>query len=265
VVFDAARTTSFVIRARARCRDATYTWESSMPVPEEIAIEVPSGPVPVPVSSAPPGAAIFVDGKDAGLVTPADVPLDPCGTQSVTLRLAAYREWSYLPGSPPATDWSASLRDVALEALPPGILVLQRAPYSVDVFEGRGRVARFTTQGGRVNLAPGRHSLQVRNAERMVSVPVTVDVASGDTARLDVPWPPLSTIRIIAVPGNCTAEVVGDGGATRDLGPTPTEATLGPGTYTVRVRYVATGELQTKRIQLAGGANPAPLRFVFQP
>jgi hypothetical protein len=48
----------------------------------------------VGVTSAPPGAAISVDGEPTGAVTPATVAALPVGTHTVQVRLEGYESWS---------------------------------------------------------------------------------------------------------------------------------------------------------------------------
>jgi hypothetical protein len=254
-----------VVTARSGCRVETYVREEGDPLPETIEISVPSGPLRVAVASEPEGAAILLDGTETGQVTPAEVELDPCGGQTLTLRRAAHQDWSWVvPEGAAADQLAEALGAVSLEPLPPGTLVLRRPPYPVSIYEGGQRIARFGAQGGRVELSPGRHELTVGNNQRFVRIPVTFTVESGAEADLRPRWPELAGVRVIAVPGNCTASLRGPHRLTRDLGETPVEATVAPGRYTVSVRYVPTGEVQEKTVQLEAGQTPR-LSFTFRP
>jgi hypothetical protein len=111
------------------------------------------------VASVPTGAAIFVDGQSAALVTPAEVPRLPVGTHTVQLRRDGYEPWSQavvilqdrsLAVQAVLTPARRNLGHVAVQSQPP------RARILVDGFP-TGKFTPDTVYA----LQPGSHRIEL--------------------------------------------------------------------------------------------------------
>jgi chemotaxis protein histidine kinase CheA len=146
------------------------------------------------LTTQPTGAKIQIDGKDAGEtpltienVKPGRHTLTITGTEGVTKRTVRVEAGKVLEV------------DVALY---PGFVAVS-APIVVTVAEG-GKV--IGTSENQIILSPGRHDLRLTNKELGYSATETVDITSGEVARINVD--PMGRANINAAPW---AEVWVDG------------------------------------------------------
>ena len=175
-----------------------------------------SAPAPVPVEiytvrSEPSGANVSLDGEQVG-VTPLDVELSPTGQHRIVVDAEDYR----------AASWSFTLDDMSAEQLttrelrfplqadiPPGS-VRSSASYAVRVVaSASGQRERRMNVGARgtFELPEGRWQLRVSAPEVFLDRTVSVSVAAGRTAPLELAEP--VTIQVAAAPGNCRVSIDG--------------------------------------------------------
>ncbi len=77
-----------------------------------------------------------------------------------------------------------------------------------------------------------------------------------------IPLPKLGTLTVQAYPANCSVEVGRPGGRARDVGETPFTRRVAVGPYAVRIVWQATGESQTREVEITPGRNE-PVRVAF--
>ncbi len=204
----------------------------------------------VPVTSTPAGARIFLDGRDTGRTTPAELTMRQCGGQRVSLRKAGYREASAAVADRPIPV------DLALERIPEGWITIGAA-YPVEVLEQGRRVGEAEAP---IRLTGGRHTLTLRNEALFVEETFTVTVEAGGRTIERPRLPDLGRLTVLASPSNCRIFVNG-----RDLGPPPiNDHRLAAGTYAIRAVYVPTGEAKEATVSVTAGAG-ARVPFKFNP
>jgi len=202
----------------------------------------------VPVSSDPAGAAIAIDGKPSGFVTPATLTLDACGAHQVVFTLDGYKKVeSPLSGS----DDSLS---VNLPPIPKGFVKIA-ASYPIEVYE-KGR--KIGAGGKSIQLTSGKHELTLRNLDLFVEKKVTVNVPDGKTVTPEAALPGVGTLTILTSPGNCRIYV-----NDREIGAPPiNDYPVAAGTYKVRAVYVPTGASKDATVTVTtGGTARVPFKF----
>ncbi len=176
--------------------------------PEPWLEKPPAAPVRLAVTSAPEGAAIRIGGRDTGLLTPAEVELDPDppgdGTRHVLeLTLAGYDplSWSFVLAEL-SDEQRTGLHFPLVSSAPPGHLTVN-APYPVSlIVDGRSH-GPFTRD--EVAVAPGSHTVVLVAADVFLRQTMTVEVGSGE--RKSVRIPRAVAVRITANPANCEVTV----------------------------------------------------------
>ena len=202
----------------------------------------------VRIASQPIGARIRLNGRDTGKVTPADVELDACEQQNITLSKTGYRQWEKI--YKPEDDFGAmakSLDGIDLSSIPLGTVLIDKpAGYDLAVYAGGRQVGRA---GSPFDLTEGRHQLTLRNEELFVQETAPVRVVGGRTVSPSITLPGLGTLTVQAHPGNCKVYVDGEYlDATPVLG-----RSIGAGSHRVRVVYVPDGSVREESIVVKEG------------
>ncbi len=208
---------------------------------------------PVRVTSTPPGAAIFLDGRSAGARTPADINVELCQPHTVGARLEGHQNASRDFAAD--TDWvSSSTVALDLPPLPDGFVSI-KAPYALRVLEGDAPVGRA---GERLQLKAGSHSLTLVNEDLFVRISAEVVVKPDDTVTPAVEFPGVGAITVHANPSS--GEIFVNG---RKLGTPPIlDYSLAEGTY--KIRYVLpTGQSQEQTVLVIEGQR-APVKFILK-
>ena len=202
----------------------------------------------VPVRSTPEGARILVDGKETGLITPADVAVTACNPHKVALRLEGYKEVAADLGK------DGSPVDVTLSRIPAGWITIASS-YPVEVLEAGRKIG---SGGEAIKLASGSHTLTVRNEALFVEAKVSITVQADKKISSKAPLPGVGALTVLASPSNCKISVNG-----RDIGAPPiNDLQLAEGTYVVRAVYVPTGEAKESSVTItAGGSARIPFKF----
>ncbi len=180
--------------------------EGTAPVAEHTPSIEPE-PVSLRITSAPEGAAISVGGRGTGLLTPAEVELDPDSEHVLELTLNGYQ---------PA-GWSFRLEDLDQEQracgclhfplasrVPPGMITVN-APYPVSLVVDGQPHGPFSR--GEVPVTPGRHRVVLVAKDVFLRQTSEVEIASGERRSLRVPK--AVTVLITANPANCEVSVDG--------------------------------------------------------
>ncbi len=202
----------------------------------------------VQVRSRPQGARILVDGKEIGLITPAEVAVTACDSHSVALKLEGYKDVAANLGK------DGSPMDVTLSRIPEGWITIASS-YPVEVLEAGRKIG---SGGEAIKLASGSHTLMVRNETLFVEAKVSVTVQAGKKISSKAPLPAVGALTVLASPSNCTISVNG-----REIGAPPiNDYQLAEGTYVVRAVYVPTGEAKESSVTItAGGSSRIPFKF----
>ena len=180
------------------------------PAPPEPWREAPAVPVKLTITSAPGGAAIGLGGRDTGLVTPAEIELDPGQTEDATrhileLTLAGYDRvrWSFRLVEL-SDEQRAGLHFPLVSSAPPGLLTVN-APYPVSIEIGGRRHGPFTR--GEVPVVAGRHKVVLVAEDVFLRQTSDVEIGSGE--RKSLRTPKAVAVNITANPANCEVSVDG--------------------------------------------------------
>ncbi len=206
----------------------------------------PAAPEPPPVvgepftvTSAPPGAAVTLDGIEVG-TTPYELEVLPDTRYAMQLALDGYASagWAFV-----LDDLSASQRQSATLHFPmqpdvePG-LVSVNADYAVSATArplGGGPTRRFNAAAAlQMSLPPGSWAVTLSAPEVFLSQQSTVNVTSGGTRRLSVPA--VASVQIAATPGNCRVSIDG-----QFVDITPLQARMVAGDHEFLFEWPATG------------------------
>jgi len=202
----------------------------------------------VQVRSRPLGARILVDGKETGLITPAEVAVTACDPHGVALKLEGYKDVAADLGK------DGSPMDVTLSRIPEGWITITSS-YPVEVLEAGRKIG---SGGEAIKLASGSHTLTVRNEALFVEAKVSVTVQADKKISSKAPLPGVGALTVLASPSNCKISVNG-----REIGAPPiNDYQLAEGTYVVRAVYVPTGEAKESSVTItAGGNSRIPFKF----
>jgi PGF-pre-PGF domain-containing protein len=238
-----------------------------------VTVTVPVGSIAV--TSAPAGAAIWLDGENTGKFTSATLTEIPAGEHVVTLKLDGYADASMpvtvKPGKTASVHLTLTTRT--------GSLAVTSTPAGAGVFidgADTGAVTNTTING----IGVGSHTVTLRkdgyvdasaevaiveneaatlhlNLDEVVAAPVaafTANVTSGDA--------PLTVAFTDTSAGNPTAWfwTFGDGNTSTDRNPVHTYATAGTYTVTLAVANAAGSSSATKTVTVtaAGGGEVPP-------
>ncbi|RMH15260.1 MAG: PEGA domain-containing protein, partial [Acidobacteria bacterium] len=182
-------------------------------------------PLPLRITSEPPGARVLLDGREIGSA-PVEHRFEAGVDYELRLELAGYE----------AAGWRFSLADLSdrqrrdrqlvfplKSTVPPGVLSVAAA-YPVAVQIGGRRFAAATSHD--IPLAPGRYRVELVAPEVFLRQTYPVALDSGDRQALQAPA--AVEIRISAQPSNCRLEI--DGRALDD--PMPLTVRLAAGRHT---------------------------------
>jgi hypothetical protein len=173
------------------------------------------------VRSEPPGARVFLDGRDTGVVTDGDLvlPAGTTGAVTLVLRKPEYVEASRVLHLPLAGDEVRMAMDaVPAAADPPPVAkeppeasvplgrVSVSAPYPVDVV-WRGRTLSHGQPSPEISLPAGRQTLTLLAPAYFLRENVTVDVRPPAVAAVSAPA--LGKINIRASPDSCRVFIDG--------------------------------------------------------
>ena len=209
----------------------------------------------LPVTSAPSGARVWVDGAATEFETPATVQLTACVPHAVELRL---------DGRDPVRveleagqDWAARFaQPIDLSDLAEGRVWVPASNYPVEVVH-KGR--RIGSAGQLLSLPQGPTLLVLRNESLFLEHPVDVLVRPGETETVPFEFPAPGSISVQTFPSNCKVTLNG-----RVLGHPPIiNVPIVPGMHEVRCQLLTTGEEKTMKVQIASGRNTA-CQFKFE-
>jgi hypothetical protein len=200
------------------------------------------------VSSTPAGARILLDGRDSGLVAPAQLPVSVCGTHVVTAKLEGYTDAVGKIESPlPALS-------LTLARIPEGFVKISSS-YPLEIFEKGKRLGRA---GEALKLPAGGHSLVLRNEDLFIERSLDVRVEAAKTVSPAAGLPGVGTLTVLASPSNCNIFING-----HEVGAPPiNDRQLAAGTYVIRAIYLPTGESKEQTVTIAAGSGArVPFRF----
>jgi len=207
--------------------------------------ELPPPPERLTVASSPAGARVLLDGEPVDGVAPVELRLDPEREHQLELALDGHRSvqrtlrWAELP----AEARTARRLEVELPEIPPPGYLAVTAPYPVEVsVDGQRR------SGERIELEPGRHRVSLSAPSVFYSDVRTVDVASGETAR--VALPPAHRVTVAATPSNCRVRIDG-----RDVGFVPLEIELAQGGHEIEFVWEALGKTVRRTAEVGPGTG----------
>jgi len=137
----------------------------------------PAGPYRFRIESEPAGATVLVDGKPAGLTTPADVERPDCAPFTVGLTLPGREPWEKKvdPSKEP------ELRAALGAEVPRGALRLEAASATIRFYAGDRLLGG---PGQEVALPEGEHVIRVVDPTVRGSREQTIEIQAGRTARL---------------------------------------------------------------------------------
>ncbi len=156
----------------------------------------------IQVSSTPPGAAIALDGKDAG-ITPSQIKLEDTKPHELTLKLEGYEPETKTVSSASTEPLAVSLKAVVV----PGT-VTYTGSYPVTIYVNGKAVS-----GNSVDLPPGSHTLTFRSRRSQKAVirfTQTVNLEPGETIAVKGPPKGMGTLNVNATPSNCRISVDGE-------------------------------------------------------
>ena len=194
----------------------------------------------IKVVSDPEGARVMVDGRDAGLTTPADVKLDDVRAGRVRVSMRGYRSAAVTAGTP---QIDAGVVLVKLDTAPTGVDVQVAGGYPFEIWEGNRKLS----------VRSARHELTVEPPmtlrlvapDVLLNSSVRVDRAGG---RINLLAPELGRLTLLTTFETCKVVIGG-----RDFGYPPlTELALAPGNYEVTLRC-PDGDKKTSSVQISAG------------
>jgi hypothetical protein len=203
-------------------------------------------PAVLRITSTPAGAAITVDGKDSGQITPFDLPLDDRNApQRIRLSKRDYEPAELALTSEILRSGAASI-DLDKVTKAAGRVVITGS-YPFEVLEG-SRVVSSASETHQLTLA-GRHTLRLRARDVALDRVITVDPPAGgrvETRRA----PGVGQLIVNTAPAfeRCTVYVSG-----LSLGPPPTDPQrLVEGPHTIQLKCPS-GEIKQKDTSVIAG------------
>jgi serine/threonine protein kinase len=184
--------------------------------------EDPATPVPetYTITSDPVGAQVFVDGVEQEGTTPVEIQISPGRRYEVRVQMAGYEPAGWAFTDDMLSDAHRQSRELlfSLEAdIPPGTLVLDNAPYPVQIAAQRlddtgdptGRPQTFeAAQNHEIELASG--SWQVEMSAPSVYFHRVDRVAVEAEGRHPIVVPRAVNVRVMAYPANCQVSIDGN-------------------------------------------------------
>lgn len=219
------------------------------PAPKPLVEEYSS--IAVAISSTPPGAAVSVDGKATGQVTPTTVKVDTGKEHVVAL------------AHPDALPWSESFfaAPKAPVALSPALALGARlkvggAEATIEV-DGKPELA-FQSPGTSLLLVPGPHTAVAR-ADGFAPAIFAFEARAGETLDWEPTLEPGVLVQVRSTPAG--AAILVDGEATHQV--TPAQVYLKPGPRRA-LRLELPGHLPVSRTIAAKGKGPlAPVEVTL--
>jgi len=167
------------VEARLGCLSAK-TEVTGASTKGKIQLALQPGPGSFPVTSAPPGAKISLDGKDTGLVTPAVVRLEDCRPFQLTISREGYD-----PAEVAVDPQKQAKVDAALTSLASrGTLKVLYPSGILQIYEGDRLLG---TSGQVLSLPAGDYTIRVVDPVLRGVREEAVKVTSGDAGELKVP------------------------------------------------------------------------------
>ena len=210
-------------------RDITY--EDAVANGGRVVVELKTYKPKLSVSSTPPGAKIFLDNDDSGLLTPHQLDLPDCGSHPVRLELAGYESLSTNASgvdpaplqlalaaktgvvSTPAALSVASAVSAASAAQsvpsapagPKGTILVTGGNWLIRV---KGGKEKSWMAGQPHELPVGKNELELAIAEIFAHAVKTVEIKAGENPVL-MPRPATGTITIKSRPSGITVRIDG--------------------------------------------------------
>jgi len=195
----------------------------------------------VRLTSDPAGAAIVLDGKDAG-VTPATVTLASGAPGELRLTRRGYAGFVGKVSAEQAKNGTANYR------LDPSgsVKLVATGPYAFQIVEGR-TILKPAEMRQEITLQ-GRHTVRLVAPEYFLNMPVTLDPTVQ--ALYNVPVPELGTLTV-SLQGNwqsCRVQLDG-----RDLGESLRDVPVAPGSHEVTVSCIESGQRRSQPVSIQEG------------
>ena len=162
------------------------------------------------VESVPPGAAIFMDGKETGQQTPADLVLAGQDAHQLELRLEGYQPATAMPAELAMDTWKISLKPLAVpqpDDTPAPVTpaapgkIAYRGEYPVSIYNNRKLVLN-TGAGETAELPAGSYKLRLSSTEKaFIQQNVNIQIKPGETTM--IPAPAMARFSLTATPSNC--------------------------------------------------------------
>jgi hypothetical protein len=229
------------LRSGVMSRKAALTVEAGRLLSEHVDFTAASTTGGLEITTEPAGARVSVDGKPRG-VTPLRIDQIEPGTHRITVssgQTAINRTVEVAAGA------TATVL-VSVPSVPPTGSVAINAPVEVQVFEG-GRLLGTGT-ALRINLPPGRRTLELISQPLGFRTESVVEVAAGRSTTMNVPMP-TGSLSINALPW---AEVWVDG---RTVGQTPIgNLSVSLGTHEIVWKHPEHGE--RRQLVLVSATEP---------
>ena len=173
------------------------------------------------VESQPPGATIFLDGKETGQKTPADLVLPASESHQLELRMEGFQPVTAMPAELAMDKWTISLKPLAVAQtdnpqpqIPPPEIPKPDVPataapgkitysgeFPVSIYNNKKLV--LNTAGAKsAELPAGSYKLLlVSTGKAFIRQNVKVDVKPGGV--VTIPGPAMSQFGLTATPSNC--------------------------------------------------------------
>jgi hypothetical protein len=198
-------------------------------------------------------AAVALNGVELGR-TPAEVTIDLCRENRLTLSAPGYREAVVeIPSAATPLEGRRLLAAATLTPIPRGVLVLPEAAVKLSWYVDDEPV---DGSGSRIELAEGTHRLRATNDTYWIDVTREFDVVADREVRPDLALPDLATLVVFAYPPNAKVDLRRPGGVWKYFDDVPVRRELAPGAYELRVTLKPTGESRTRDVLLEPGDNP---------
>lgn len=221
----------------------------------EIKLESVAPEILVTINSAPPGAAIYIDGRlQEEKTTPAEIPLEN-GTHDIKLV-----KKGFVPSNIHTVEIAedGALAPPAINHTFAIIVAIRTEPEGGKIFEGEDELK--PTSSGEYELSPGSHKLTARLdgfnvKEQEIRVTEEDRVFGLPLVPIDPPMTDTGTIVVESVPAG--ADISVDGELQGD-GKTPTNLPLEPGTHEIVLTRKGYLPSSVYKVEIVESAEPQP-------